>query len=97
MEQRLRQVPLVPDFTSDEDGLSLEEQITLRKKEVLKLGMDHTGATLVKKCIEWPHEGLVEPDGKPAVYGDLTLVTFVRGCLMVLNCEMDTRLKAQMS
>ena len=59
--------------------------------------MDCTGATLVKKRSEWPHEGLFAADGTLVVYRDLTLVEFVQGYSIVLNCEMDTRVKAQMS
>ena len=74
VEQRLRQVTLVPDFTSDKDSLSREEQITQRKKKTFKSGIDCTGATLVKKCIKWLHECLFAADGNSVFYGDLTLV-----------------------
>ena len=59
--------------------------------------MEQMGATLTKKRIHWPHEGVYTDDGKPAVYGDLTLVTFFRGYLMVLSMETDTRIKAHVS
>ena len=59
--------------------------------------MNHTGATLVKKRINWPHEVLYSADGKPAVYDDLTMVAFVQGYFIVVNSEMDTQVKAQMS
>ena len=59
--------------------------------------MECTGATQVKKRINWPHEGVFISDGKSAVYGDPTLAVFVRGYLMVLGMEMDTRVKAYMS
>ena len=45
----------------------------------------------------WPHEGVFTADGKPAVYGDLTLTAFIRGYLMVLGMEMDMRVNAFVS
>ena len=58
--------------------------------------MECTGATLIKNRLHWPHEGVYTADGKPAVYGDLTLTAFVRGYLMVLGTE-NARIKAHMS
>ena len=59
--------------------------------------MDSTGATLVKKRINWPHEGVFVADGKPVVYSDLTLIAFVQRYSMVLNFEMDTRVNHKCS
>ena len=94
--QRLRQVSLVEETTCQEGSLSEGEQVTRRKKQTLKLGIDCTGATLVTKRINWPHEVYLA-DGKLAVYGDLSLAAFVRGYLIVVNSDMDTQVIAQMS
>ena len=40
---------------------------------------------------------LYSADGKPAVYSDLAMAAFVHGYLIVVNSEMDTQVKAQMS
>ena len=40
---------------------------------------------------------LFAADGMLVVYSDRTLVEFVQGYSMVLNCEMDTMVKTQMS
>ena len=79
VEQRLRQVLLVEEITSQDDSSSDIDQVTRRTKKMLKSGMDHMGATciLLKKCINWTHEMLYSADGKAAIYNDLTLVAFV--------------------
>ena len=66
---------------------------------MLESGNERMGPTLIKKRIHWPHEGVYTytTDGKPAVYRDLTLETFVWEYLMVLGIETDTRIKAHMS
>ena len=78
VEQRLRQVPLVEETTCQESSSSEEELITLNKRKTLMSDMNHTDATLVKRHINWPHEVLYSADGKPAIYGDLPMVAFVR-------------------
>ena len=77
--------------SSGEDG-----PITWRKRKTLKSGMQRTGATLVKR-IPWPHEGLYSADGKLATYGNLTFTALVRGYLMVLDIEPDTKTKGLLS
>ena len=84
------------DSTSNENRSSEEGLITCRKR-TLKSGMGHMVATQVKKRINWPHEGVLTADSKPAVYSDLTLMVFVWGYLMVPGMKMDTRVKAYMS
>ena len=59
--------------------------------------MERMDAPLIKKRIPWSHYDVYTDDGKPAAYGDLTLAAIVRGYLMVLNMETDTRIKALMS
>ena len=59
--------------------------------------MERTGATLIKKRIPWPQEGMYSADGKPATYWDLTLAALVQGYIMVHEMEPDTRTKAFMS
>ena len=97
LQKSLRQAPLVVDSTSDKNSSSEEGPITHRKRRMLKSGMEHMGATLVKKRINWPPEGVFTADGKPAVYSNLTLTAFVRGYLMVFSIEMDMRVKALIS
>ena len=82
---------------SDESSSSEEGPITQRKRKTLNSGMERMGATLIKKRIPWPHEGVYTANGKPANYGDLTLMAFTRGYLMVLDMEMDNMIKALMS
>ena len=57
---------LVADSTSDENSTSEEGLITCRKRRTLKSGLEHMGATQVKKRINCPHEGVFTADGKPA-------------------------------
>ena len=59
--------------------------------------MNHTGATLAKRHINWPHEVLYSADGPLAVYDDLTMRAFVQGYLIVMSYKIDTQVNAQMS
>ena len=93
LQKILRQAPLAVDSTSDDPSSSEEDPITRRKRRTLKSGMEWMGTTLIKKSIPWPHEGAYTGDGKLAAYRDLTFAAFVRGYLMVVNMETDTRIK----
>ena len=89
LEKSRRQAPLLADSTSDDPSSSEEGPIT-RRKRTLKSGMEHMGVTFIKKRIPLPHEGVYTADGKPAAYGGLTLMAFVRMYLMVVSMEPGT-------
>ena len=49
--------------------------------------MHRTGATIVIKCITWPHE-VVDPVAvKPAAYEELSMASFIQGYLIVMRGE----------
>lgn len=83
MAQRLQQLPLSEQGTPDEGSYS-EEQLTAQRHRPLKSDMHHTEATVVIKCITWPHEVMYYVAGKPAAYEDLLMDAFVQGYLIVV-------------
>lgn len=85
VDQRLQQLPLGEETTSDEDSASEEEQQTTRGHRPLKLGMNCMGATLVIKRITWPHEVVYSLAGKLVAYENLSVSAFLQGYLIVMH------------
>ena len=54
------------------------------------------GATSVERRINWLHEVLYGADRQPAAYKDMSVVTFVRGYVIVMTNESDTKVNVQM-
>ena len=73
--------------TDDDSGDDKETTTQPRKKHKgtsVKLQMaDHT----VIKQVTWPHELIYMPLGQPAIYEELSAMSFINGCLAVMVVE----------
>ena len=76
----------LPEEMSSDGGLdSDEDQPFTHKHRPLTSGLDRTGVTMVVHKITWPHEVVYYTLGKPAVYQELSVPTFMQGYLIVMS------------
>ena len=50
--------------------------------------MHWTGATMVVKRVNWPHEVVYSVAGKPAAFQDMSLLLFVQGYMIIMKGEV---------
>ena len=80
LEELLPQSPNSPDVedTSDLTQISLT---------IPNTGKLCTADCTVFKKVTWPHEVMFTPKGRPAVYKELSVMTFVRGYLILMDSQ----------
>ena len=84
MEQCLHQLYIHDDTSTDGNKSSDEDCLAACCHRILKQGMVRTGATIICKCITWPHEVLYTPT---ATYRNMTEAYFVQGYIVVMSAE----------
>ena len=89
--ERMRQLPLYTDSTTDNRLTSGQEQYATCSHRPLKSGMDRMGEIMVVKNITWPHDVVYPSTGKPATYKDSSVPAIVHGYLIVM-ATVDTKL-----
>ena len=50
-------------------------------------GKPHTADSIVLEKVTWPHKVMFTPKGRPAVYGELAIMAFVREYLIVMDSQ----------
>ena len=74
--------------TTDEELNHEEELVEMRsKKRLLKSGKLRTADSMVLHKVTWPNELVYMSAGQPAIYDELSIPLFIRGCLAILEAE----------
>ena len=77
MARRVKQLPLLGAYTSDESSSTDEDEAApLRHRKHLKSRKVHTADTQVLRCVPWPHEFVFMGNGQPAIYENLSVPLF---------------------